>query len=100
DLLLQWTWPGNVRELQNVVERALVLARGSRIEPEDLPEEVRRLQAAEVPSGSQRLADIERRHIERVLEDAGGNRTRAAAILGIGPATLFRKLKAYAQPEA
>ena len=100
DLLLQWSWPGNVRELQNVVERALVLARGSRIEPEDLPEEVRRLQAAEPLSGSQRLADIERRHIERVLEDAGGNRTRAAAILGIGPATLFRKLKAYAQPEA
>lgn len=95
DMLAHWTWPGNVRELQNVVERAIVLARGERIEVEDLPEEVRRVGAAAVDGASQRLADVERGHILRVLESVGGNRTKAARALGIGPATLFRKLRAY-----
>ena len=98
DQLLRWGWPGNVRELQNVVERALVLARGNRIELEDLPDDVRRAAPATGGPGiatSRTLADIEREHILGVLESADGNRTRAAAILGIGSATLFRKLKEY-----
>lgn len=99
DQLLRWGWPGNVRELQNVVERALVLARGSRIEVEDLPDEVRQSTPAigspGVIASTRTLADVERAHILSVVESVNGNRTKAASILGIGPATLFRKLKKY-----
>ncbi len=93
DLLLKWTWPGNVRELQNVVERAVVLAQGHRVEVEDLPEELRPESGRAIEGESLRLADVERAHILRVLERVGGNRTKAAAALGIGAATLFRRLK-------
>ncbi|MFN7981249.1 MAG: sigma-54-dependent Fis family transcriptional regulator [Vicinamibacterales bacterium] len=99
DQLLRWGWPGNVRELQNVVERALVLARGTRIEVEDLPDEVRQSTPAigspGVITATRTLADVERAHILSVVESVDGNRTKAASILGIGPATLFRKLKEY-----
>ena len=99
DQMLRWGWPGNVRELQNVVERALVLARGTRIELEDLPDEVRHSSPAigspGVATASRALADVERDHILTVVDSVEGNRTKAAAILGIGPATLFRKLKEY-----
>jgi DNA-binding NtrC family response regulator len=99
DQLLRWGWPGNVRELQNVVERALVLARGNRIEVEDLPDEVRHAAIGTggpgAPLQSRTLADVEREHILAVLDSVDGNRTKAATILGIGTATLFRKLKEY-----
>jgi transcriptional regulator with PAS, ATPase and Fis domain len=95
DQLVGWSWPGNVRELQNVIERAIVLAHGKRVELEDLPEEIRRLESPKDQDG-RTLADVEREHILRVLDAVGGNRTKAAAMLGIGPATLFRKLKALA----
>lgn len=93
DLLLKWHWPGNVRELQNVVERAVVLAQERRVEVEDLPEEVRATSGVDRGGNPLRLAEVERAHILRVLEDTGGNRTKAAALLGIGVATLFRRLK-------
>jgi two-component system response regulator HydG len=99
DQLLRWGWPGNVRELQNVIERAMVLARSNRIEVDDLPDEVRRSAPATGAPGvgalSQTLAEVERDHILTVLDSVGGNRTKAASALGIGPATLFRKLKEY-----
>ncbi|MEQ1728229.1 MAG: sigma-54-dependent Fis family transcriptional regulator [Vicinamibacterales bacterium] len=99
DQMLRWGWPGNVRELQNVVERALVLARGTRIELEDLPDEVRNATpgtgAPGVAPTAITLADVERTHILSVLDSVDGNRTKAAAILHIGSATLFRKLKEY-----
>jgi len=99
DQLLRWGWPGNVRELQNVVERALVLARGTRVELEDLPDEVRNatpgIGAPGIAPAARTLADVERAHILSVLESVDGNRTKAAAILDIGSATLFRKLKDY-----
>jgi DNA-binding NtrC family response regulator len=100
DQLLRWGWPGNIRELQNVVERALVLARGTRVEVEDLPDEVRHSAPATGAPGiaplSRTLAEVERSHILAVLDSVDGNRTKAAALLGIGPATLFRRLKDYA----
>jgi DNA-binding NtrC family response regulator len=100
DQLLRWGWPGNVRELQNVVERALVLARGTRIEVEDLPDEVRHstpgIGAPGVAASATRtLAEVEHDHILGVLDSVGGNRSKAASVLGIGSATLFRKLKEY-----
>jgi DNA-binding NtrC family response regulator len=96
DQLLRYNWPGNVRELENVVERATVLATKGRIDLDDLPEEVR-LAVPDVFASTEAksLGDIERDYITAVLTSTGGNRAKAAAILGIGPATLYRKLREY-----
>ena len=93
-LLLRHDWPGNVRELENVVERASVLATKDRIDVDDLPDEVRAIAAPETGSPCS-LAEVERKHILAVLHAADGNRAKAAATLGIGVATLYRKLKEY-----
>jgi two-component system, NtrC family, response regulator HydG len=96
DQLLCYDWPGNVRELDNAMQRAVALTNGSRIRRDDLPPEVR--QAVSVPraSGSaRRLADVEREYVLAVLDKNAGHRARTAAELGIGTATLFRKLKQY-----
>jgi DNA-binding NtrC family response regulator len=86
-----------VRELENAVERAVALALGPRIDVEDLPEEIRQARAIipESAGSSRRLADIERAAILESLAAAKGNRARAAEALGIGIATLYRKLKQY-----
>jgi DNA-binding NtrC family response regulator len=94
--LLRYAWPGNVRELENAVERAVVLARRNRIDVDDLPPEVGLAVPEALTSGDVRpLADVERDYIRSVLRAVGGNRTQAAARLGIGAATLYRKLKQY-----
>ena len=94
--LMRYSWPGNVRELENAIERAVVLARGPRIDAGDLPPEVSLAVPDPVLTADVRpLADVERDYITAVLQAVGGNRTQAAAQLGIGPATLYRKLKAY-----
>jgi len=96
DQLLRYNWPGNVRELENAMERAVALARVSRTDFEDLPEEVR--QAIPVPllSGPVKvLEEIEKDYIMAVMDLNGSNQTRAAEQLGIGSATLYRKLKKY-----
>jgi transcriptional regulator with PAS, ATPase and Fis domain len=98
DLLLAYDWPGNVRELENAIERAVVLAEGKpRIEPADLPPEIRdRAQASAGGSGNPlTLAEVERRHILATLEGLGGNRKATARALGIGENTLWRKLNRY-----
>jgi DNA-binding NtrC family response regulator len=96
--LLRYGWPGNVRELMNAMERATVLATGRRIEVEDLPDELRAPAAPAVRvQPGQTLAELERSVILATLEAEGGNRARTAARLGIGQATLFRKLKRYQQ---
>ena len=92
--LLRHDWPGNVRELENAIERAAVLATSQRIEVEDLPDDVRAVPATATGNPCS-LADVERRHILAVLQASDGNRTKAAATLGIGAATLYRKLKEY-----
>jgi DNA-binding NtrC family response regulator len=96
DHLLRYHWPGNVRELENAMERAVVLARGSRVELEDLPEEVRRTLPREAAGGAVRpLDEIEKEYIIAALAFNDGNQTRTAAQLHIGSATLYRKLKRY-----
>lgn len=101
--LQRYPWPGNVRELRNTVERALVLGDGGTLQVDDLPPEM--LHAA--PSGSaaitrgpsvtagtiRPLAELEREAIDAALEATGGNKARAAALLGIDRTTLYRKLK-------
>jgi len=97
DQLLRYDWPGNVRELENAMERAVALARNSRVELEDLPEEVRQALPRPVATRDtlRPLEEIEKEYILAALELNGGNQTRTAAQLQIGSATLYRKLKAY-----
>ena len=109
DVLLGYDWPGNVRELMTAIEYACIVCEGGRILACHLPEDVREgpapaggdsKRAAEVrPEAARRYqardADAERDAIVAALEEAQGNRTRAAAALGMGRTTLWQKLKAY-----
>ena len=110
-----YSWPGNVRELENVVERAVVLARGLRVDAADLPDAVRERSvmllrsgpaappeaagAGAVPEGvfqirvGTPLAEVEARLLEETLRLNHGNKTLTAKMLGIDPKTVFRKLK-------
>jgi DNA-binding NtrC family response regulator len=95
--LLEYAWPGNIREMEQVLERAMILARAQiAIGVEHLPGEFR----ARPGIGDRRhtpmsIDDLERQHIERTLRYHGGNRTRAAKELGISRATLINKIKLY-----
>jgi DNA-binding NtrC family response regulator len=96
DRLLSAPWPGNVREMRNVMERAMILARGAgQIGVEHLPADLRKGGGGEKRHQPQALADVERVHIEKTLKFHGGNRTRAAQELGISRATLINKIKVY-----
>ena len=94
DMMLAHAWPGNVRELRNVIERATMLVVGDEIGAADLDLP---LPIAPPPSDANgaKLEDLERLNIMRVLRDAGGSRTKAAAMLGISRSTLWDKLKRY-----
>ena len=91
DLLLDYNWPGNVRELENAVERALLIVREQEIQPTDFPFQGR---PAAAPGG-QSLDEVEKTHIQRVLEECAWNLSRAARILEIDRTTLYNKLKRY-----
>jgi transcriptional regulator with PAS, ATPase and Fis domain len=95
DWLLSYHWPGNVRELENAIERSAVMSRDGLILPEHLPPAI--IQGAAVKHETDPLEltlwQLERQHIDKVLELTGGNRTKAARALGISQATLWRKLK-------
>ena len=99
--LLEYDWPGNVRELENCVERAVTLTRFDQITVDDLPEKVRNYQSSHIviadddPDQLPTLEDLERRYIQRVLKAVGGNKTRAAKVLGLDRRTLYRKLERF-----
>ncbi|HEX2879051.1 MAG TPA: sigma-54 dependent transcriptional regulator, partial [Polyangiaceae bacterium] len=92
-----YDWPGNVRELQNCMERAVALTRSEILQAEDLPKKVtnyrpeRILLSADDPTELVTAAELQRRYIRRVLELVGGNKSRAARILGIDRRTMYRK---------
>jgi len=94
--LLDYDWPGNVRQLENVLERAVTLAQGDRLETEDLPERIRThipsLDAGTTSAAFLTLDQQEQRHIAYVLRHVGGNKTQAARLLGVDRRTLYRKL--------
>jgi two-component system, NtrC family, response regulator HydG len=100
DLLLQHPWPGNVRELENAIERAVIMTRGDRIGPEDLPTALQHRpsgKASQEPvlASGRSLKEVEREMIIKTLADMNGNRTRTAEMLGISRRTLQLKLKEY-----
>ena len=89
-VLLDYGWPGNVRELRNVLEYAVVRSQGSVLQPDDLPPEL--LESYPV-NASEEVGDDEADRIAAALKWARGNRTRAATLLGVSRATLYRRLK-------
>jgi len=96
DQLVAYTWPGNVRELANAMERGVAVAKTNRVDLEDLPLEVRTGLPLVSDKGVPRfLRDVERDCILAALEKTDGNRVKTASLLGIGVATLYRKLNAY-----
>ena len=99
DAVMVYEWPGNVRELENALEHAVVLSRGNLIEAGALPERITRRRkeplVAERSYRNPTLEVIERAYIMWVLQAEGGNKTRAAEVLGIDPSTLYRKLSRY-----
>jgi DNA-binding NtrC family response regulator len=102
-LLYRHAWPGNVRELRNVLHTATTLCRGGMLLPEHLPSLVRGGRAPS-PDGRgprtlrSQLAEVERARITGALEEAGGNQTRAATLLGISRRALLYRLDALGLP--
>jgi len=100
DLLVRYDWPGNVRELENAVERGVILCRGDYLTPEELPLALQALDKMSTEEGPEvtascSVSEMEKRLILKTLEQTGGNRTRAAELLGISRRTLQYKLKEY-----
>lgn len=100
--LCDYAWPGNVRELENAIERAVIVAPSDTVEPSALPERVvsragERL-VRDTEHAEPTLDTVERAYIRWVLEAQGGNKTRAADVLGIDPSTLHRKLQKMDDP--
>ena len=96
DQLLGYSWPGNVRELANAMERAVAVSKTNRVDVEDLPPEVRQVTPLISDKGVPRfLRDVEKDCILSALERTEGNRRKAAELMGVGVATLYRKLRTY-----
>jgi transcriptional regulator with PAS, ATPase and Fis domain len=89
--LNEYTWPGNVRQMQHLVERLCILAANGRIDEFAVREAIGSMQPGDATTET--LADTEAEQIRRVLAAAGGNKSRAAKILGIERKTLYRKLE-------
>ena len=95
--LFAYSWPGNIRELQNAIEAGVVMCHGRTIELEDLPEQIKSIDNEDILSvklGSS-LEEVEKELITRTISFCGGNKTKAATVLGIGRKTLHRKLLEY-----
>jgi DNA-binding NtrC family response regulator len=98
DLLRAYDFPGNVRELENIIERGVALATGHAIEPAHLPDDLRELSIRTFRKKAGRIPTLEAQeqdYIAWVLQEAGGNQTVAAQLLGIDRVSLWRKLKRY-----
>ncbi len=101
-LLGRYSWPGNVRELKSVLGNACMMTEGDVIDVRDLPEQLRS-RASEEPAAEDELlplAEMERRYVLRVLESVGGNKVRAAKLLGINRATVYRIVEGRPTEEA
>ncbi len=94
DILKGYSFPGNVRELENIVERAIILEKGSLITPESLPQTIKMFQIETLePDRIKTIDEINREYAEKVLDLVGGNKSKAAELLGISRTSLWRILK-------
>jgi DNA-binding NtrC family response regulator len=102
--LVSYEWPGNVRELENCMERAVALLRFEEVTIEDLPEKIRQYRADRLIFATDDVStvltidELERRYIQRVLALVGGNKSRAADLLGLDRRTLYRRIERYGEP--
>lgn len=98
-LLMAYFWPGNVRELDHMLERAILFAKGKRVSVSDFPEKLK--QNAPLPvsrderASTPTLETIEKAYISWILQQTGGQKAKAAGILGIDSSTLYRKIDRY-----
>lgn len=104
--LLDYAWPGNVRELRNAIERAVTLARFNELMLDDLPSRIRDYRATNIPflgddiGSLPTIEELQKRYILHVLQRAGGNKSKAARILGLDRTTMYRKLEQYGVSES
>jgi DNA-binding NtrC family response regulator len=102
--LVTYDWPGNVRELENCMERAVALLRFDEVTVDDLPAKIQQYRADRLVFAVDDLTEVvtidelERRYIHRVLALVGGNKSRAADLLGLDRRTLYRRLDRYGGP--
>jgi len=88
-------WRGNIRELKNVIERSVILSEDGLLDLSSLPFGMNSLKSEQALSSGFSMANIERQHIQRVLQHTNGNKAEAARLLEIGVATLYRKIEEY-----
>jgi two-component system response regulator HydG len=97
--LLNYGWPGNVRELEHMLERAILFAKGKRVSASDFPDKLRtntpQPVAHDERAATPTLETIEKAYIAWVLQQTGGQKAKAASILGIDSSTLYRKIDRY-----
>jgi transcriptional regulator with PAS, ATPase and Fis domain len=98
-LLARYHWPGNVRELENVLGNACMMVEGSVIDAKDLPPHLRKVPERSDDNQLLSMEDVQGRHLLRVLEQVGGDKSRAAEVLGIARSTLYNMLARIAPPE-
>ena len=94
EILMSYSFPGNVRELENIIERAIILEKSSQIKPESLPQGLQLFQIETLPPGNIKPIDeLNKVYAEKVVEMLGGNKSKAAELLGISRTSLWRILK-------
>ncbi len=99
DALVAYPWPGNVREVENLIQRLVVMCEGNTIEVADLPSHMR-FSIGAAGRNDRTLAQVEAEHIQQILQQNHGNKSRAAKTLGIDRKTLREKLKTYGISDA
>ena len=93
-VLMHYSFPGNVRELENIIERAIILEKGPLITPESLPQTIKMFQIETIePDRVKTIEELNKDYAEKVLDMLGGNKSKAAEVLGISRTSLWRILK-------
>ncbi|MBC8383478.1 MAG: sigma-54-dependent Fis family transcriptional regulator, partial [Candidatus Cloacimonetes bacterium] len=93
--LVNYPWEGNIRQLKNVIQRTIALTRSNVIHTEELPDEIQKYHPVDKEGNTKTIANVERTHIMKILEECEFNQLRAAEMLGIHRNTLSRKIKEY-----